>query len=401
VPGRRASPGPTIAAVRPHDPTTPTRLEGLAFDVLGDSFGTGSDAVAAAAPGRVTLTGEHVDYAGGRVICMAIDLSVGVALRPSADGHWRVADGIRRVERPEPSMRRDIGDRLLACAVALGRRGLEVPPLEIGTATSLAVAAGLGSSAAVMTASLVAILRLLGQRLSPDELVATAVVAERDIVGVPNGDMDQRAVVHGHAGSALALDCATGSRRRVPWPWPEVGILVAASGERHDNAGAGYRRRRAEAGQVLSRLGVGSCQEIGERWRELPAALQPRARHLATETGRSDLAAAALEAGDAPALGRLIDQSHRSLRRDYAVSTDRIDAMVASARGVPGCYGARLVGGGFGGSVIALVEHIAADRCAAAMTGVAGVEGGSWMVHPADGLEVTAADVVSEPPPGR
>jgi galactokinase len=267
---------------------------------LDQAFGAGAAASTATAPGQVTLVGEHVDYVGGHVACMAVDLALTVAVRPSRDGWWR--------------------------------------------------AAGLASSAAVILAAAVAILRLAGRRLAAEELMATALTAERDIVGVPCGDLDQRAIVHARPGEVLALDCASGARRSVAWPWPYVALVVAASGECHDVGGRELRRRREAAESACAALGVPTCPEIGDRWRELGPELRPRGRHIATETLRADAAVRALEAGDVAALGRLMDASHESLRCDCEVSTHRLDAMVAAARGVPGCHGARLVGAGFGGS---------------------------------------------------
>jgi galactokinase len=237
-------------------------------------------------------------------------------------------------------------------------------------------------------------LRLAGGRTGAGDLVDLALVAERDIVGVPCGELDQRAAVHGEPGSVLILDCAGGRRQGVPWPWLDVVLMVATSGESHDVGGGEYRLRRQAAERACALLGVAGCQEIGERWRELATELRRRGRHIATETRRTDAAALALRAGDARALGRLLDESHASLRDDCEVSTERLDAMVAAARRVPGCYGARLVGAGFGGSAIALVERGAAEECAAAMTAVSGVPHGTWPVRPAAGLAVTAADVV-------
>ncbi len=292
-------------------------------------------------------------------------------------------------------MAHDIGDRVFAAAVALAGRGIAIPPVEIGVAGNLPGSAGLSSSAAIITASLVAMLRLAAARLSADELVATAVTAERDIVGIPTGQMDQRAVVHSGDHSVLVLDCASGARRAVTWPWSEVGVVVAHSGESHDVGGEEYRLRRQAAARACAALGVEGCQAIGDRWRELPDELQPRARHIATETRRSDAAVLALEAGDARALGRLIDGSQESLRHDYQVSTLQLDTMVAAARRVPGCYGARLVGAGFGGSAMALVELGAAARCAGAMAEAAGGGHGAWLVEPVAGVERTASDVVA------
>lgn len=374
-----------------------TSLEEAAVEALQGGLGAGAVPAAGCAPGRVTLVGEHVDYVGGRVLCMAVDLSVGVAVRTSADGHWRAVSRGRRVERLEPAVVGDVGDRLFAAAVALGRRGIAVPALEIGVAADLPELAGLGSSAAVTLAALLAMLRLSGRRAGAGDLVDLALVAERDIAGVPCGKLDQRAAVHGRAGSALLLDCSGGTRQEVPWPWAGACVVVAISGESHDVGGREYRLRRQAAERACALLGVASCQEIGERWRELPPDLLRRGRHVATETGRSDAAAAALRAGDVVALGRLLDESHTSLRDDCEVSTDRLDAIVAAARRVPGCHGARLVGAGFGGSAIALVERAAAEGCAAAMRAASGVPGGTWVVGPSAGLAELAADVVAGP----
>ncbi|MGO8686608.1 MAG: galactokinase [Candidatus Dormibacteria bacterium] len=369
-------------------------MSGGASQLLVGAFGDGPAPSLGRAPGRVTLVGEHVDYVGGHVACMAVDLALEVAARLSADGGWRVAALGERVERPRPETAGDIGDRLFAAAVALRHHGVEVPPLELAVAGDLPASAGLGSSAAVILAALVAMLRLSGHPVTAEELVAIALTAERDIVGIPCGDLDQRAIVHATGGAVLALDCASGARRGVPWPWARVVLLVASSGETHDVGGGEYRRRREAAEAVCAALGVSTCQEIGERWRELPSELRPRGRHVATETLRADAAVDALESGDVRELGRLMDRSHQSLRRDCEVSTPLLDAMVAAARGVSGCHGARLVGAGFGGSVVALVEEGSAGACAAALTGVSGAVEATWVVRPASGLEVTAADVV-------
>ncbi len=371
-------------------------MNDAASRALVDAFGDGVATAVGVAPGRVTLVGEHVDYVGGHVACMAVDLSLAVAVRPSGDGWWRAAGLGQRVERPEPVMVGDIGDRLFAAAQALGRRDPTVPPLEMAAAGDLPASTGLASSAAVILAALVAMLRLAGRRVTAEELVAVALTAERDIAGVPCGDLDQRAIVHAREGSVLALDCATGSRRRVDWPWPEISVLVVASGESHDVGGREYRRRREAAERACAFLGVPTCQQIGERWRELDPGLRPRGRHVATETRRADAAVQALEAGDVRELGRLMDASHESLRRDCEVSTPRLDAMVEAARRVPRCHGARLVGAGFGGSVVAIVEREAAGACAAALAAVSGVTGATWLVRPAAGLEVTAADVFAK-----
>jgi galactokinase len=346
------------------------------------------------APGRVTLAGDHVDYVGGRSVAMAIDRGVAVAVRRSGDGRWRVAALGQAVERAALAMAGDIADRPLAAAVALRGSGLAVPALEVAVTGDLPPAAGLSSSAAVVCATLVAALRLVGGRVAAEGLVAAALTAERDVVGIPCGDLDQRSLVHAQEGAALLLDAARGTRAEVAWAWPQLSVLVAVSGSAHDVGGAEYRRRRQAGERVCAALGVPSCQEIGERWGEVQGELRPLARHLATETRRADAAAAALTRGSAVELGRVMDASHRSLSSDCEVSTPLLDAMVAAARGVGGCFGARLTGAGLGGSIVALVDLGAVSECAAAVR-AAGAAGPVWATRPAAGVVPTAADVVT------
>ncbi len=264
----------------------------------------------------------------------------------------------------------------------------------MAVAGDLPGSAGLSSSAAVVCATLVAVLRLLGERMAAEALVAAALIAERDVVGVPCGDLDQRTLIHARDGAVLLLDAARGSHRELAWPWPEVTVLVAVSGALHDVGGGEYRLRREAAERICAALGVASCQEIGEGWRAVDAELRPLARHLASETRRADAAAAALRRGDAAELGRVMDASHESLRAHFGVSLPLLDAMVAAARRVDGCFGARLTGAGLGGSIVALVERRAAERCAAAVR-AAGAVGPVWATRPAFGLAMAAPDVVA------
>jgi galactokinase len=368
-------------------------LEQTAAEELRATFGAGAEPVTAVAPGRVTLVGEHVDYAGGRILAMAIDREVAVAARPSRDGRWHVVSRGRTVERDSPDAAGDIGDRVLGPAVVLGG----IPPLEIVVVSSLPESAGLSSSAAVACAALVAMLRLTHRTLAVAEAVDVALRAERDVVGVPCGELDQRTIVEARSGHALLLDCAEHRSEPVPWPWDGAAVVVADSGEKHDVGAGGYRDRRARAEAVLDILRIESCAEIGTRWRDVPGDLVPVARHLAGESERVAAAVAALRAGDAARLGEAMNGSHGSLRDDYAVSTPRLDAMSAAARAVPGCHGARLVGAGFGGSAVALCAAAAAADVAAAMVLAAEGAGESWVVHPAPGLAESAADVITGP----
>jgi galactokinase len=361
-------------------------------------MGEGAAAATAHAPGRCTLVGEHVDYAGGMVLCCPVDRGVAVALRASADGRWRLVSDGRRVERDSARPAGDLGDRAFAPALALAAAGISVPALEVAVAADLPEAAGLASSAALSCAVAVAALRLVGARLSAGRLAEVALAAERDIVGVPCGPLDQRAVVGLAEGGALLLDCAGGSATAVPWRLSGAVLVACDTGEAHDVGGAGYRTRRTEAAAALRLLAVSDVRGLDATPVEaaaLPPPLDRRARHLVTESRRAVAAAAALAAGDAAGLGALMSASHASLRDDYEVSTPALDATVGAALVVPGCHGARLVGAGFGGTALALVAEAAAEACEMAMEAAVPGSRGAWRLTQAPGLAVTAGDVLT------
>lgn len=292
------------------------------------------------APGRCTVVGEHVDYADGVVVCMAVHLGVTVTL--TAGG-------------PPPESR-----YVAATLSALHAWGVEVPPVSASIEATLPVGAGLSSSAALCCATAAAALRLVGARLPAATLCEVALHAERDILGVPCGPLDQRAVVLAPADGALVLDCRDDTASAVPW-LPGHVLIARHTGESHDVGGEGYRTRRAEAGAALRALGAAS-------WRDVPwdPTLPRRARHIVGETQRALDCAGALRRGDAPRVGALMTASHTSLRDDYEVSTPALDAAVAAFLATPGCLGARLVGAGFGGTAVALfpAQKIASDHLA-------------------------------------
>ena len=217
-----------------------------AHEALENAAGAGTTAASAWAPGRCTLVGEHVDYAGGQVLCVAIHLGIAAAVRRSATERFLVTSGESVVTRIGAGPLGDVGDRVLAPVVALRERGIAVPAIEVGIATTLPAGAGLASSAALMVAVTAAILRLLGRTMTARDLAAMALSAERDVLGIPCGPLDQRAVVDAPAEGALLLDCATGAEASVRWPWPDTVLVACDTGSHHDVGGAEYRRRRQE-----------------------------------------------------------------------------------------------------------------------------------------------------------
>ena len=388
---------------------------------LVDIYGAGGAVAVASAPGRCTLVGEHVDYAGGLVLCAAIDLDVVVALRTAEGGADSVAiddttlgspvatgvelPGTGILERSDP-LHPVGGGYVFAAADALRARGLEIPPLQAVTAASLPAAAGLASSAAVIAATQVALLRLHGATLTVAGFIDAVYAAEHDILGVPSGRLDEHAIVESPDGGAILLDCATDAASEVPWHLTDAVLCVCDTATRHSVAGSGYRQRREETEAALREAGAANAQEIAFAVDGPLTAfdsLHPgeggvaarRLRHVVTETRRGRAAAGALRAGDAALLGMLMSASHRSLRADQEVSTPLLDLVVAAAESVDGCFGARLVGAGFGGSVVALATAAAATPCCDAMRRAAGDGARSWVVHPSPGVAFTAADVVT------
>jgi galactokinase len=306
------------------------------------------------APGRVNLIGEHTDYSGGLVLPIAIQLGIGLSAAPSdrialVSGGERVeleADGTGET----PAWGRYVG----AVAQELAELGRAPVGIEGVIEADLPQGAGLGSSGAFEVLVALALCTAARFELEPLELALARQRAERRAVGVPSGILDQAASLLGRAGSALLLDCGSLEHRWVPLP-EDVAVLVLDSGERHAHEGSGYADRR----------------------RELEAGDPRRVRHVETENERVRATVDALERGDVGALGPIFAASHASLRDDYEVSTPALDALVASALAA-GAFAARMTGGGFGGSIVALAEPEHAAEVA--LTGAQG-----WIVHPVDG----------------
>jgi galactokinase len=259
--------------------------------------------------------------------------------------------------------------------------------------------AGLSSSAALSCSVALGLRDLLTLDLSRDELVDVARRAENDHVGAPTGILDQSASLLCRAGSALFLDTRDRSSEQVPFDLAAVGlaVLVIDTGETHTHAGGGYGDRRKECEQAADRLGVGLLREVADvaalgaldDGSPKGSTLFRRARHVVTEDARVLQVVAALrEDADPRAIGPVLTAGHESLRDDFQISTDLLDATVAAALGA-GAHGARMVGGGFGGSAIALVDAGAAQHVTDAVTARFAADGHSpprtFLAVPSDG----------------
>jgi galactokinase len=301
------------------------------------------------APGRVNLIGEHTDYAGGLVLPAAIDL--GVRLEGRAERTIRVESaafaGIVEIgARGGPAT----GWGRIAAAVACELDALGRPPVGFhGRLTStLPAGAGLSSSAAVSVALVLALCAVADFELEPLQAAEAAQRAEQRASGVPCGMMDQAASIFGRPQCALLLDTSDRSFRHVPIP-DDLTLVVIDSGTRHELADSAYAQRRRELEAALA----GATDPMSLR----------RIRHLRTENQRVRDVVRCLESGDDVGLGKLFRSGHASLRDDFEVSTPELDAIVAAAY-AQGAVAARMTGGGFGGSVVALVDRTDADAFA-------------------------------------
>ena len=318
------------------------------------------------APGRVNLIGEHVDYNGGRCLPFALTQSTTATVSRREDAQVRVTSRDQVWEGAATETDETPGWVLYVLGVVLA---LEVEDgLDIDIVSDVPIGAGLSSSAALECSVAVALDALLGLGRSDEELVAACVRAEGETVGAPTGGLDQAAAVYAEPRHALLLDFADGSREQVPFDPGDHGLAVLVIDTRvsHELTDGGYGARRDDAWEAARLLGVEHLAAARpDELDDLPEGLLPRARHVVSEVARVDAFVQALEAGDWAALGPLLDASHASLRDDYEVSCEELDVAVDPARQV-GALGARMTGGGFGGSAIALVplERAGAVRTA-------------------------------------
>ena len=318
------------------------------------------------APGRINLIGEHTDYNDGLVMPIALRLGVTVAATSRDDATVRLttdaAVGPRDVAYVLGAEQRDSTwvDRARGVTEILARDGTGIGGFDAQIRSNLPVGAGLGSSAAFSIALLRAISTLFDLALDDAATARTAHAAENEFAGARSGMLDQLASVYGHSSDALFIDMRDHGTQVIPLS-PTIELAVIDSGTRHEHATGGYNRRRAECEEACLHLGVASLRDIDERplaeiLERLPAPLDRRVRHVVTENARVRRAVEAARSRDEVTLGEILNASHRSLRDDYEVSTPELDQLVMLATAA-GALGARVVGGGFGGSIIALVQR--------------------------------------------
>ena len=391
---------------------SPSLPRGALLAALADRFGDevlahAAEARVVRAPGRVNLIGEHTDYNDGLVLPAAIDLEIRLAVVPTDDRRVEIAllasgerdgfalDAIR--ER-----RGSWIDYVAGTAAVLAAEGLPLRGFRAVLTSTLPIASGLSSSAALELASAFALLdppdpdRLGLDRLRLAQLCQRA---ENDFVGVRTGLMDQFAVALGEAGAAMLLDCRSLDYRAVLLPLAEHALVVCDTGSPRRLGASEYNDRRRQCEEAVATIAavdheVRSLRDVDEpmlaRFADLLGAeTVRRCRHVIRENDRVRAAVSAFAAGDLPAVGRLFEESHASLRDLYEVSSPELDALVEIARGVPGVVAARMTGAGFGGCTVNLVarEAIEAVRTAVAEQYPArtGLAPAVYVVEPVDG----------------
>jgi galactokinase len=332
------------------------------------------------APGRVNLIGEHTDYNEGFVLPFALAQGITATASRREDGMLAVTSGQAggapvavALAALAPGSVTGWAAYPAGVAWALREAGYHPGGAAIAFGSDLPSGAGLSSSAALECATALALTGLYGRRVPLPELAALARRAENDFAGIPTGIMDQSASLLCQAGHALLLDCRSGQATEVPLPLAGAGltILVIDTRVRRALSDGRYGERRRECEEAARALGVPSLRDVTDSPApgQLPPLLARRARHVVTENARVLQTVDLLRAGDVRGCGPLLTASHASLRDDFEISWPQADAAVQAAV-AGGALGARMTGGGFGGSVIALAEAASADRVRAAVTDI-------------------------------
>ncbi len=322
-------------------------------------------------PGRLNLIGEHVDYNDGLVFPMAIEPHVTFAFRRRNDAQVRVAtdandDGPTTFTidtgRGEPAWTNYIRGPI----ALLRERGEVLTGVDVLLISSLPVGAGLSSSAALEVGAARMMLHAAGGEMDDLALAKLCQRAEQEYAGVQCGMMDQTIVAGGRKGHAMLLDCRSMEMTHIPLPADDVAVVVCDTKSEHKLGDSGYNARVEHCKQAAKALGVdslrdASADDVEAKKDAMDDDTFRRARHVVTEIARVEQFADALTAKDYAKAGGLMYASHDSLRDDYKVSSDRLDALVNAVKNVDGVYGARLTGAGFGGCTITLCRPDAAD----------------------------------------
>jgi len=355
------------------------QVETLLEDAYGESGGT--DLRRFFSPARINLIGEHIDYCGGNVLPAAVQFGTWVVARPNNGNTVRLAS-LNEPERVEFDPAADLqradplrwGDYVKGVFAEYCKLGVELPCLDIAVGGDVP-GGGMSSSASLEVGIAVMLEAFSGYRASPDEFANRQAIswlaqrAENDFVGVKCGIMDQGAVALGKQGHAMLMDCSDLSIQYIPVELGEHCLLIANTCKERRLGESAYNERRDEVEQALAILQPvfdieNLCQVAVEKLDDALACLddpviRKRARHVITEQHRVTEATACLACGDLVGFGHLLDASHQSLQQDFEVTGPELDTLVDIAQQQPGVLGARMMGAGFGGCGLVLLESSA------------------------------------------
>ena len=338
-------------------------------DTFTQRFGDDAAAFTVRAPGRVNLIGEHVDYNGGLVLPMALSLQFTLRVRPRADNVVKLYatefDDEQNFSLDELEKRGEWIDYVMGVADELQKSNLNLRGFEGVIESTVPIASGLSSSAAIEVGSCLAFLQVTNQSLSSTEIALLCQRAENNFMGVNCGIMDQMAVAACEKDHALLLDCRDLSMRQVPFVLDEYSIVVTDSGAPRELASSAYNERRAQCEEglavlqkfdsTLQTLRDVSPDFLEEHAMDLSGVVYQRLKHVVNEIARTLEAVQVLEANDLARFGELMNESHHSLRDDYSVSSLELNYLTDWARHQDGVLGSRMTGAGFGGCTVTLI----------------------------------------------
>ena len=362
--------------------------------------------LAARAPGRVNLIGEHTDYNDGFVLPIAIDRDIALVAAPALDGSRQVRlyslnfdqrstfslDDIARSDRERWS------NYIRGVLWVLAQEGYPLAGFDAVVAGDVPLGAGLSSSAALEVATLELCDALFGLGLSQKQKALLGQRAENQFVGVQCGIMDQLIAATGVVEHAILIDCRSLEGMPVPMP-PGVSVVVLNSMVKRGLVDSAYNERRQQCEEAAHRLGVPALRDVSPemlaaRADELPPLVGKRAAHVVSENDRTLRAARALRQGDLATVGALFNESHASMRDLFEITVPAIDTLVTLAQEQRGCYGSRMTGGGFGGCTVSLVveEEVPAftEAVVAGHEAATGLRAAVYVCRPSAGSQAHA-----------
>lgn len=362
--------------------------------------------VVARAPGRVNIIGEHTDYNEGFVLPAALDKAVYIAaalrddqivnvhsLDFNSDSGFRLDKNLKEPDTHEATL------YPRGVLWLLKEQSYDLHGMDIVIGSDVPIGAGLSSSAATEVAMFEVASALLEIPLSPEQKALLGVQVEHEFIGVRTGVMDQMISALGQKDHALLIDCR--SLQTTPVPIPKgVSLLTLDTGKRRELTNTEYGKRREQCEEAARLLGVKALRDVTPEQLaaaadKLPEVIERRAAHVVNEDVRTLAAVDALRANDLKTLGRLLNESHASLRDLFEISIHELDVMADVAQREAGCYGARMMGGGFGGAVIALVKDEAVKRfsenVANAYNAATHLKAYIYAAHPGPGSSVVMA----------